>query len=379
MKTHDQIQDLLEGYVDETLDRDTYRAVDEHLAGCEECRTILDGVAPVDLSGLAGGAVDQRMLRRSVRRAMWRTVIDAALMLVALVMAVWLVGTFVVQPLIVNRGGRAATAARATYDLAVMFNEGAAVTEFDIDSTWFRRVFTVDLSLPVGSGMVEVGSVSTRLGMVGFGDAGGGRLWPYVENLDTDGDAQVGLERLGSGTVATVAVRFGEPISIGRAQQLADSSAHDVRVVWAGFPVDAAEERSGLPFEPGSMVGYGTCLGPETMDDDFFGATSASGGGPSTRFWPASIDGALTEVRRALRNLVDQPALATELAQPEAGSPERIKQALAYLSQPDPGVVSLVVTGPTSEILGFLDEAEATWTSVLAVDLYNWSIPVCGR
>jgi len=136
---------------------------------------------------------------------------------------------------------------------------------------------------------------------------------------------------------------------------------------------------SGFSFEPGSMVGYGTCLGPEPMDDDFFGATSASGGGPSTGFWPASIDGALTEVRRALRNLVDQPALATELPQPEAGSPERIKQALAYLSQPDPGVVSLVVTGPTSEILGFLDEAEATWTAVLAVDLYNWSIPVCGR
>lgn len=379
MRTHEEIQDLLEGYVDETLDRDTYRVVAEHLAGCEECRTILDGVAPVDLSGLVGGAVDQRTLRRSVRRAMWRTVIDAALMLVALVMTVWLVGTLVFQPLIVNRGGRAAAAARATYDLAVMFNDGASVSSFDIDSTSFQRTFTVDLSLPVGSGLVDMGTVSTRIAMVGFGDADGGRLTPYVENLDTGGDAQERLERLGSGTVATVAVRFDEPISIGRAQQLADSSAHDVRVVWAGFPVDATEERSGIPFNPGSIVGYGTCLGPERLDDDYFGATSAGGGGPSIRFWPASIDGALTEVRRALSNLVEHPALATELPDPEAGSPERIQQALAYLSQPDPGVVSLVVTGPTAEILGFLNEADTTWTSVLAVDLYNWTIPVCGR
>ncbi len=379
MRTHDEIQDLLEGYVDETLDRETYRAVDEHLAGCEECRTILDEVAPVDLSGLAGGAVDERVLRRSVRRAMRRTVIDAALTLLALVMAVWLVGVFVIQPLIVNRGGRAAAASRATYDLAIMFNEGATVTDFKIDSTSFRRVFTVDLSLPVGSGLAELGSVSTRLGIVGLGGAGGGRWWPFVDNLDTGGDARERLELLGSGTVATVSVRFSDPISIGRAQQLADSTAHDVRVVWAGFPVDATEERSGLLFESGSTVGYGTCLGPETLGDDFFGATSADGGSGSIAFWPASIDKALTEVRRALGNLVDHPNLIADLAVPEPSSPERVEQALTYLSRPDPGVVSLVVTGPTAEILGFLGETEEARASVLAVDLYNWSIPVCGR
>jgi hypothetical protein len=80
---------------------------------------------------------------------------------------------------------------------------------------------------------------------------------------------------------------------------------------------------------------------------------------------------ALTEVRRALTNLVEHLKLVTELPGPEAGSPERVQQALTCLSQPDPGVVPLVVTGPTSEILGFLNEAEATWTSVLAVDLHN--------
>jgi hypothetical protein len=379
MMTHDEIQDLLEGFVDETLDRDTYREVKAHLTGCAECRSILDEVAPVDLSGLMGGSVDERMLRRSVRRAMWRTVIDAALMLLALVLAVWIVGTFVVQPLVVNRGGRAAAAARATYDIAAMFNEGATVTDFTIESTSFRRVFTVDLALPVGSDMVDMGTVATRLGVFGFRGETGGRVWPFVENRDSGGDAREELDRLGSGTVATVAVRFGEPVSIERAQELADSTEHDVRVVWAGFPVDAIEEKSGLPFEPGSVVGYGTCLDPPNVDDDFFAATSASGGGNSGGFSPASIGGALSEVRRALTNLVGHPQLATELPYAGADSLERVQQALTYLSQADPGVVSLVVTGPTPEILGFLDEAASAWTSVLAVDLYNWSIPVCGR
>jgi hypothetical protein len=80
-----------------------------------------------------------------------------------------------------------------------------------------------------------------------------------------------------------------------------------------------------------------------------------------------------------LTNLVGHPQLATELPYAGADSLERVQQALTYLSQADPGVVSLVVTGPTPEILGFLDEAASAWTSVLAVDLYNWSIPVCGR
>ena len=51
--SHDQIQDLLEGYVDETLDRGTRRQVEAHLAGCEECRAILEGIPPVELGDVA--------------------------------------------------------------------------------------------------------------------------------------------------------------------------------------------------------------------------------------------------------------------------------------------------------------------------------------
>lgn len=380
MNSHAEIQDLLEGYVDETLDRDTYRVVDAHLAGCEECRTILDEVAPVDLTELAGGAIDDRVLRRSVRRAVRRTVIDTALGLLALWIALWLIAALVVQPLIVGRGDRAVAASRATYDLAMMFNEGATVTDIEISSGFLQREFTMTVALPIGSNLAEMGSISTRLGILGFGDANGGRVWPFVESLDNGGDAQVRLEQLGSGTVATVATRFSEPISIGRAQQIADSTAHDVRVVWAGFPIDDAAERSGMLFEPGSTVGYGTCLSPVPFDDGFFGATSAGGGGSgSIAFSNASIETALSEVRRALANLADHSGLTANMGVSGSTSPERIGQALDYLTQPDPGVTSLVVTGPTPEIVGFLDDVGADWVSVLGVDLYNWSQPVCGR
>ncbi len=39
--THEELQDLLEAYVDETLDRATRAEVDRHLAGCDECRAII--------------------------------------------------------------------------------------------------------------------------------------------------------------------------------------------------------------------------------------------------------------------------------------------------------------------------------------------------
>ncbi len=379
MRSHAELQDLLEGYVDETLERDTYRLVDEHLAGCKECRAILDEVALVDLTDLVGGAIDDRVLRRSVRRAMRRTVIDAALGLLALVIAVSAIGALVVQPLVVNRNDRAVAAARATHDLTIMFNEGATITDVRIDSTSFHRVFTFEVSLPVGSSLVPSGAVSTRLGVAAFSGESGGSVWPFVEALDSGGDAVDRLERLGPGTVATVDVRFSEPISIDNAQQLAESTSHDVRVVWAGFPIDSTKERAGMLFESGSMVGYGTCLSPVPLDDDFFGATSAGGGGYSIASTPASVDAALTEVRRALTNLVEHTSLTSNVGIPGSSSPQRIAQARDYLAQPDPGVVSLVVTGPTDEVLGFLEQAKGDWATVLAVDLYNWSQPVCGR
>ena len=373
MTTHDEIQNLLESYVDETLNRETYRLVTGHLDGCDECRAILDEVAPVDLSGLGGGRVDERALRRSVRRAMRRTVFDASLMLLAAFMAFWLVGLLVVQPLVVNRGDRAASAARATLDLAVMVNEGAYVDEFSISSGPLSREFTAGLQLPVGSSSVDLESVQMWIGLFAVGSTS-----PYVDVGGGGGDASAQLSNLGQGTVATVALRFDRPLSIAEAQQFADSTEHDVRLVWVGFRIDAGDSFSGDLFGPGAVLGYSTCGARSGFSDDFLAATSAGSSGSPTLSNASSVERALGEVRGAVENLVEHPGLLEAPSWMRA-TEDLVTAAATHLALPDPGVASLVVTGPTLEVSGFLDQANPDSASVLAVDFYNWSTPVCGR
>jgi len=380
MNAHDEIQDLLEGYVDETLDRATYKRVEAHLAGCAECRAILDEVAPVDLSGLAGGAVDERALRRSVRRAMWRTVTNTALMLVSLWIVGWLISAAVIQPLVVNRGDRAVIATRATFDMAMMVNEGAITTDWDVTSGPASRTNTAHLALQVGAGAKELGEVGSRIGITRFGDPLGGWFWPYVTGNNTGTPGEYRLSELGSGTVATVAAHFNEPISMARAQELADSTEYDVRVVWAGFPTSQREDLDETPFSGFGygVLGYPTCLEPGMVDESHFGGTSASGG-YGIGIAPASITNALAEVRRVVGTLTANPWLIERVIDQNASDVERLEQTAAHLAQADPGVVTLVVTGPTTELVEFLAETEVEYPVVLAVDFYNWSDFVCGR
>jgi anti-sigma factor RsiW len=64
---HEELQDLLESYVDETLDRTTRAEVDRHLAGCDNCRAILDGVPAVHLGAIERVAFDDWAMGRLVR------------------------------------------------------------------------------------------------------------------------------------------------------------------------------------------------------------------------------------------------------------------------------------------------------------------------
>jgi hypothetical protein len=369
MTDHDEIQDLLEGYVDETLDRPTRRLVDTHLADCGMCRAILDDVAPVDLSAMHTPQLDERHLRRAVRRAVRRTVFDAVLMLLALWMAAWLVVGLIVQPLVVNRGGRAAAAAQATIDAALMYNPGATVTDFSIRTDGLRRIFSAEIGLPVGSTLEPTGEVSTAIGPIGFGGEDGGGVFPFVGSDGSSGALDT-LERLGDGTVATVDVRFDEPLTVDEAQALADSTVTDTRVVWAGF---AATE--GWPQSSGDVYGYPTCTDPEAgFDESFLSATSASGSRGGL-FSPTSVRSAQENVVRALDNLSDHPEIAADLARFSDGS---LESAGSYVES-EGRVTTLVVTGPTAEVRAFVDGNGFEWGSVLAVSFYNWSTPLCGR
>lgn len=372
---HDEARELLEAYVDETLDRQTRATVDDHLASCPECRAILDGVAAVPLGPGSTGGVDETSVRRSVRTATFRTIVDAALMLLGVWLALWLVAVLVVQPFVINRGGRAATMTEATLDLATMLNPGVWVEEFEIQSTALGRTATATVALPIGGGLQPLGEISSRVGPLGFGDADGGSFFPFVQNDSRSmTDARSILPNLGEGTVATVALWPAGAITIDQAQAIADSTEHDIAVVWAGFSVGEPSAGSPPGFERGGTLGYSTCLSADTVDDALFGATSASLG-RGTGFAPASIADAYERVRSAVDNLTKRPEIAEGFS--PGIDPDRVKAAATELADREPAVTALVVTGPTAEVLELVDAQPDAGVSLLGVDFYNW--PVCGR
>ncbi len=364
---HEEIQDLLEGYVDETLDRATRRKVDTHLATCDECRAILEGVAPVEL-GDASGVWDAGGMRRAVRRSMLRVAGDALLILFAVWLAAWLLSLLVLQPLVLNRGGRAEAATVATVDLAIMSNPGVVMTEYSYRSQWLSRTTEVQLSLPVGSGLNDVGSVESRIGPLGFGSSDGGRLSPFVfDEYASDSRDEDVLRAVDDGTVGTVRVRFDDAVDIETAQGMVDSD-NDVSVVWSGFEVADVE---GSDLAPAGVLGYATCGTPSPV---VTGAAGSSGGGGGTFFGgPASITGALEETRRAVGTLIEHPELLTGIG----ASVEDASAAVERLESPV--VREMVVTGPTPEILGFIDEMAPGATAVIEIDFMNWSEPPCAR
>jgi len=363
---HEEIQDLLEGYVDETLDRATRREVDAHLATCVECQEILDEVAPVDLGELASSDWTPVDMRRAVRRSMFRVAFDTLLLLFAAFLMAWLLSIFLLHPLVINRGGRAEAATVATADLAVMFNPGASITEYGYSSHLLSKSSRVTVVLPVGNDTTELATIESRIGLFAFTDADGGRLFPFFSG---DGESLGGVDRLeavADGTVATVHLLFETPIDLASAETLAGSDT-DVRVVWAGFSVGDPDSE----LTPGGVLGYGTCDQSSIVAS---GAPGSSGGGGGDGLGhPVSIDRALSETIRAVGNLADHPDLIEGIG----ATPEEAEAALVELEEPR--VSSLVVTGPTQEVLRFIEEATPVAVGVLAIDFMNWFEPLCGR
>lgn len=371
---HEEALELLEDYVDERLAPSVRRRLEQHLGDCDDCQSILNDVAPVDLTSMRPVDVDERALRRSVRRAMWRTVIQAAGMIIALFVGVAMVSLWVVHPLLINRGDRAATVARATHDVAGMFNEGAVVDEFSIESGLTSRDVTADISIPLGAGFADLGTVSSRIGLFGFSGRDGGTFWPYAgSDSRLIGAAPQILDRLGDGTVATASALFPTPLSVEEAQQLTETTTADVSIVWAGFLLTDADPEEAAR-DPLRVLGYSTCSGTDPLRPELFGGSSANAGRSFGAF-PASIPNALSEVRRSIDHLADHPDVTRELL--GADTERSVQEKSAYLATAEPLVELLVVTGPTDEVVKFFEEADARNGRVLAVDFYNWLRPIC--
>lgn len=377
---HADIQDLLEGYVDDRLDRPTRKLVDEHLKECSECREILDDVAPVDISALGTTVYDERAMRRTIRRSMFRTAWNTVLLLFAGWIALWIFAALVLQPLVVNRGGRAADIARASIDLGIMLNPGVALTDGAISSGLFSRQVDLDFAVPVGGGLEPAFSKSTDINMFGLMDR------PGISNSNDygqfQGEALDQLSNLGESTVATTSLWFDSPVTMDEAQAIADDGGA-FRVVWAGF--DASLGRVAPLEAPGwtaaGTLGYTTChhLPGNELGDDLLGATSAGfGQGMAFLFGRASLDAARNSVVAALTNIASRDELVDYVVQPYHDDRNDISELVAEL-RTDPKVTVLVVTGPSSAIAEYLATEPGVSANVLSVDFYNWSDGICGR
>ncbi len=374
---HEEIQDLLEDYVDDRLDRASRKLVGDHLKECNECRQILDEVAPVDVSALGASVFDERRMRRTVRRSLFRTAWNTVLLAVAGWLAIWFLTALLFQPLVVNRDGRAADAVRASIDLAVMSNPGVVLTEGTITSGLFGRKVDLEFGLPVGAGLRPAISTSTALGPL------------TIRQNDTSSDSSDygrfqgepldQLANLGDSTVATVSIWFDTPVAVETAQSIADDATLDLRVVWAGF--DARLGRIEPPiWTAGGVLGYGTCQPPDSdLGDDLLGATSASfSQGAGFLFGDASVEAALDSVIAGLTDVSARDELVDLLVQPFGDDPADIEAIIREL-QTDPQVAMLVVTGPSAAIAEYLEDKSGVWANVLAVDFYNWTDGICGR
>jgi len=373
---HAEAQELLEDYVDDKLDRATRREVDEHLRTCEQCRALLDEVAPVDLAAVGPTRFDERAMRRTARRSILRTAYNTLVLLLAGLIIVVLLSDFVFQPLVINRGSRAADAARATIDVTSMINPGAVITDGQIQSGLFDREMSFDVALQVGSGTENLGTVDVRLGALSLTGPDGVVPWPSLGDQEFH-DARDRISNLGPGTVTTMRIDFTDPITVEQAQAIADDTGYDIRVTWAGFEI-GDPEGDPSPFASGGFLGYGTCLDADSIPNETLGANSA-GFSRTPGFGPALVEGALNSVIAALENLAQHPEWLQHLTFRETDSSELV-DVIDELND-DPRVRALVVTGPSDEVARFLEDtsAEIGFAQVLAIDFYNWSPGVCGR
>ena len=376
---HETVHELLEDYVDERLEPSARREVDQHLRTCDDCRSLLDGVDPVDLTALGAASWDEAAMRRLVLRSLLRTAVNVAAIFLAGGLVILLVSQLVLQPLLVDRGGRAAAATVATADIAVLFNPGTAVADYEFDSGLLSRTSSARLVRPTGTALVELGSVHTKIGLSDFGDEMGGTVFPFLVN-ETGGTSGLdeNLAATAGGTVATAELLFDVPVDIEQAQSWADGP-HDVRVIWAGFDIGSAAEgraEDGLAgWVSGVGVGYSAC-DASPLTAEFVGSGGGSGGG-STFNLPSNIERARAETMRALANLVEHPEIARGVLSSDvtAGA---FAEAHARI-QDDPAVRSLVVTGPTEEVARFVAMASPSFGSVRDIDFTNWFAPLCGR
>jgi hypothetical protein len=371
----------LRAFLAEDLDGSDAEVVADHLETCTRCLDHLDelgGPAVLTPTPVDTPAWDERRMRRSVRRTVLRTALDAALLLLVAAIALQLLGWFVLHPLLVDRGTRAPDSVAASIDVPVMTIPGAELGAFTSNTGVVRRTTEVTLQRAVGATMAPLGVFSTRLGPLGMTLPEGRAIGPYEPLLEphqvTVDQSPVPFEpdRLGEGTAVTVELRWREPVDLETANAVADG-ADDLALLWVGFRVPGGDE----PMDPSWRLGYSACGSiPEYVGEQRRGGF----GGGGFRTWDRSggAEHALDEVRRATANLaaLGWPGDGGTASGFALADPATTAEVLAST---EPGVSSVVITGPTQAVAEAVDEHAPDQVDLLELDFDRGAPEPCGQ
>jgi hypothetical protein len=340
---------------------------------------LIEGVEPIRFEGglATVSGWDGDRFKKAVRRSLARVAFDFLTWVVVGTVVVWLLSSLAVVPVVVDRGDRPGAALTATWDLAVMLHPGAEITEWRSNAGLFSRSFDIPVVLRVGSGTKDLGVAHSRLNLWGLS---GGHGSPLVSPIQGDQRTGESLDHLPTGTVVTVELSWPRAVDIADATALMEAHS-DVSVIWVGFPTGPGS----VVLVPGfgtqgspAYLGYGTCAMDPPGARFGWGGSSMGSDGSLTPIVAPSITRALDQVQRAMDNLVSRNEIVDALGRFGGASPADIEQARTYLAKADPGVVSMVVTGPTDLVRQFVSDAAAPVVTVQGVDFWNWTGPVCG-
>jgi hypothetical protein len=364
--------ETLRSLVEDRLADTEAQAVADHLEGCDRCVAALDEVGsdPVRLPAVpAEGAVwDERRMRRSVRRTVLVTALNTVLLLIAAVIALQLLGWFVIHPLLIDRGDRLADHVTATIDVPVMTIPGAELNQLTSSPGILGRTTEVELQRTVGRQRVPLGTFTTRLGPLGLSVPSGADIGPRRPGLDPGvvdlGPVPFEPERLAEGTVATVQMIWHDDV-LDLAAADAVTDAHDrLTLLWVGFRIPGGEH----PMDPDWELGYSASGRiPTFVQEQRWGSF---GGGGDFRNWDTDTSGAqhaLDELRRATANLaaIGWPDQRT--------APHGVLTDLAATAQQlatdEPAVTSVVITGPTRAVAAAVTEHAPDETHLLELEL----------
>lgn len=386
--------DALRAFLADAMAPEEAEAAAEHLEGCVDCMRALDDIettsagtgrdhqgattmpAPTLTRGPEANEPvwDERRMKRSVRRTLLGTAVRAALLLLAGVIVVQLVGGFLVGPLFVDRGDRVPSVIAATFDLPVLTIPGAEVGEFGSQMGALRRTTEVSVERSVGASAVPLGSFSTRIGPFGASPVGVpvhafGPMLASPSGTFVQDVPPFEPERLGEGTAATVELHFGSGVTVADADAIADEVT-DVELLWVGFRVPVGD-----PMDRSWRLGYSACgTIPEWVADQRSMGFGGSGGFRVVD-GDAGADHALGEVRRAVENLAGTGLVSGDGPEGALADPE---ETAALLAETEPEVMSVVLTGPTDALADIVQAADPLSVDLLEVDFDRGAPQTCG-